>query len=301
MKLKITKFICIALLMCMVIPINANAIAYGVLDNGAHPNVASLLGVYTDSNGKVVGKGQCTGTLVKLSNSLAYILTAGHCAHLWMEQNSFAIGVSFNDSVAQYNDPNLYTVITHPLIILHPDYRVVGGGESFQSDLAMIVFNKSALPEIDNILPAQIIAMNALTDLKNSQKLKGSVLTTVGYGNPELLNAGGSNAGGPMPYSNDATRRIGYETIINIDSDRVESSMNPIQGNSGTCFGDSGGPQFLDNYIATITSTGDMVCRASDKSFRLDIPKSQIFIKCILDQNKVTFTDIGSCGINNLS
>lgn len=285
----------------MFIPINVNAIAYGVLDNGAHPNVASLLGVYTDSNNQVVGKGQCTGTLVKLSNSRAYILTAGHCAHAWMEQNSFAIGISFIDSIAQYNDPNLYTVVNHPLIILHPDYRVNGGGESFQSDLAMIVFDTSAMPGIENLVPAQIIGMNALTNLKNSNQLKGTVLTAVGYGNPELLNAGSSNAGGPMPYSDDATRRIGYPKINNIDNDRVQSSMNPIQGNSGTCFGDSGGPQFLGNYIASITSTGDLVCRSSDKSFRLDIPQSQIFIQCVLDQNKTTLAQIGSCGINNLS
>ena len=299
MKLKFKKFI-LALLIFMLVPINANAIAYGVFDNGAHPNVASLLGVHIGSNGQAVGNGQCTGTLVKLSNSLAYILTAGHCAHTWMEQNSFAIGVSFDDSIAQYNDPNLYTIINHPLIILHPDYRINGGGESFQSDLAMIVFNVSAMPSIANIVPAQIIGMNALTNLKNSQQLKGLKLTAVGYGNPELLNAGSSNAGGPMPFSNDATRKIGYPTIVNIDNDRVQSSMNPINGDSGTCFGDSGGPQFLGNYIATITSTGDLICRASDKSFRLDIPKSQIFVQCILDPNKVTLADLSSCGINNL-
>ena len=41
--------------------------------------------------------------------------------------------------------------------------------------------------------------------------------------------------------------------------------MNPSTGNGGTCYGDSGGPNFLGttNIIAAITITGDAVCRST--------------------------------------
>ena len=48
--------------------------------------------------------------------------------------------------------------------------------------------------------------------------------------------------------------------------------MNPRTGNGGTCYGDSGGPNFLGttNIVAAITITGDAVCRSTNVVYRLD-------------------------------
>ena len=58
--------------------------------------------------------------------------------------------------------------------------------------------------------------------------------------------------------------------------------MNPSTGNGGTCYGDSGGPHFLggvsSTLVASITITGDAVCRATDKAYRLDTPDAQEFL-----------------------
>jgi hypothetical protein len=57
-------------------------------------------------------------------------------------------------------------------------------------------------------------------------------------------------------------------------------SMNPSTGNGGTCYGDSGGPNFLGdtNVIAAITITGDAVCRATNVDYRLDTASARAFL-----------------------
>ena len=57
-------------------------------------------------------------------------------------------------------------------------------------------------------------------------------------------------------------------------------SMNASTGNGGTCYGDSGGPNFLGqtNVIAAITITGDAVCRATNVTYRLDTESARSFL-----------------------
>jgi len=55
-------------------------------------------------------------------------------------------------------------------------------------------------------------------------------------------------------------------------------SMNPAHGDGGTCYGDSGGPNFLGagaaetNVVAATTVTGDTRCRATNVDYRMDTP-----------------------------
>jgi hypothetical protein len=59
-------------------------------------------------------------------------------------------------------------------------------------------------------------------------------------------------------------------------------SQNPATGDGGTCFGDSGGPNFMmvdgRRILAAITITGDAVCRATNVTYRLDIPSARDFL-----------------------
>jgi hypothetical protein len=52
-------------------------------------------------------------------------------------------------------------------------------------------------------------------------------------------------------------------------------------GLGGDCFGDSGGPKFLDGnttmIVATVT-TGDANCRSKSKDWRLDTPEARGFL-----------------------
>ena len=57
-------------------------------------------------------------------------------------------------------------------------------------------------------------------------------------------------------------------------------SMNRARSNGGTCYGDSGGPNFLGdtNIVAAITITGDAVCRATNVDYRLDTESARTFL-----------------------
>ena len=59
-------------------------------------------------------------------------------------------------------------------------------------------------------------------------------------------------------------------------------SQNPATGDGGTCYGDSGGPNFLDvdgrQVLVAITITGDAVCRATNVVYRLDIARAREFL-----------------------
>jgi hypothetical protein len=54
--------------------------------------------------------------------------------------------------------------------------------------------------------------------------------------------------------------------------------MNQATGDGGTCYGDSGGPHFLDGVVVSLTVTGDRWCKSTDKTYRLDSPVSQEFL-----------------------
>jgi hypothetical protein len=58
--------------------------------------------------------------------------------------------------------------------------------------------------------------------------------------------------------------------------------MQPSTGDGGTCYGDSGGPHFLggveSDLIVSTTITGDAMCRATDKTYRLDTTSARDFL-----------------------
>jgi hypothetical protein len=69
-------------------------------------------------------------------------------------------------------------------------------------------------------------------------------------------------------------------TLNSINKSWLRISMNPSTGNGGTCYGDSGGPNFLgtSKTIAAITITGDAVCRSTNVVYRLDTESARAFL-----------------------
>lgn len=57
-------------------------------------------------------------------------------------------------------------------------------------------------------------------------------------------------------------------------------SGNPSTGDRGTCYGDSGGPNFLGttNIVAATTITGDAVCRSTNVTYRLETASARAFL-----------------------
>jgi hypothetical protein len=57
------------------------------------------------------------------------------------------------------------------------------------------------------------------------------------------------------------------------------------RSDGGTCYGDSGGPNFLGagadetNIVAGTTITGDSMCRATNVDYRMDTPSARGFLR----------------------
>ena len=51
-------------------------------------------------------------------------------------------------------------------------------------------------------------------------------------------------------------------------------------GEGGTCYGDSGGPNFIGqgNVIVGMTVKGDSACRSTNDIYRMDIPSTRNFL-----------------------
>jgi hypothetical protein len=100
--------------------------------------------------------------------------------------------------------------------------------------------------------------------------------TAVGYGAQSVtMGAGGAT----FHYAD--IRYVAVGSVNAMNSAWIRASMNPATGDGGTCYGDSGGPNFLGNTdtIAGTTITGDFVCRATNVDYRLDTASARDFLK----------------------
>jgi hypothetical protein len=223
----------------------AQAITYGVPDGNGHPNVGGLVSPEQYSDGTWL---YCSGTLI----SPTVFLTAAHCA-----EDGGRVAVTFDPA---YEDGDkLYEGTFHA----DPLY---GQRQSDPHDIAVVVFDKP----VKGITPATLPEAGSLSDLSGSQ-----TFTSVGYGEYEVTNGPGGHR-----YLYDDVRMVATGTLNSVTPSWLRISMNPATGNGGTCYGDSGGPNFLENtdVIAAITVTGDAICRSTNVDYRLDTESARAFL-----------------------
>src|ERR1041384_7159829 len=101
--------------------------------------------------------------------------------------------------------------------------------------------------------------------------MKTPVFTNAGYGVQNRV------VGGSVPFFqnlNPVPRMFSFSSFNSLNGGYLPLAQNPSTGNGGTCFGDSGGPNFLpvdgQQLIVSITITGDSVCRSTNVVYRLD-------------------------------
>jgi hypothetical protein len=235
----------------------ANAIVNGTLDGTTHPEVGALIAEFLAAGQKDV---LCSGTLI----APTVFLTAGHCTSFLAANGITDVWVTF-DSTFTASSP-----LIHGSYVTHPDFGFSGaGGFSDPHDQAVVLLDASPA----GITPARLPTANMLDRVS----LTGQTFTAVGYGTVRTGKTGGPNA-----FFFDSTRRNATQSFLSILPAWLNLSMNPSTGSGGTCFGDSGGPHFLggltSNLQVSLTVTGDAVCRATDKTYRLDTPAARAFL-----------------------
>ncbi len=224
---------------------SASAITDGTADGNGHPNVGGLVAPTVYSDGTWI---YCSGTLI----SPTVFLTAAHCADV-----SDRVRVTF-DTAYQDGDKT-YSGTFHG----DPLYNQ---SQSDPHDIAVVVLDKA----IRGITTAQLPSANSLSNLSGSQQF-----TSVGYGAYEVT----KGPGGHQYLYNDV-RGVATGTLNTITQSWLKISMNPSHGDGGTCYGDSGGPNFLgtSDVIAATTITGDAVCRSTNVTYRLDTESARNFL-----------------------
>ena len=126
------------------------------------------------------------------------------------------------------------------------------------------------------ITPARLPQARLLNVLAARNGLRGQTFTCVGYGLQERLHA---QPGAPA-FSGGGTRMKAVSTFSTLTKPWLHTSQNRAHHEGGTCYGDSGGPYFLDragysNTIVAVTSWGDAVCVAHSISYRVDTPSAR--------------------------
>lgn len=221
------------------------AITNGVVDGDAHPNVGGLVSPTQYSDGTWL---YCSGTLI----SPTVFLTAAHCA-----ENGDLVGVSFDTAYVDGDTVYGGTFYADPLYSQR---------QSDPHDLAVVVLDVA----VQGIAPAPLPQAGALANLSKAQRF-----TSVGYGAYEVTNEPGGHQ-----YLYDDVRMVAMGTLNTTNKAWLRISMNPATGNGGTCYGDSGGPNFLGTtgIVAATTITGDAICRSTNVVYRLDTESARTFL-----------------------
>ena len=227
----------------------AQAITYGTPDtNNRYPFVGALVGTF--DNGTYP---YCSGTLI----SPTVFLTAAHC-----DIGEERVCVTFDRAYTSKSKLYCGTFIAHP--------DAWSGGINNPNDVAVVVFSKP----IKGIQPAEVAELGLLDEMKAEGTLNQSTaFTSVGYGAQEV---GKPKEG--FTYFDTREYAVGY--FNSLGPGMLHISQNIHTGSGGTCYGDSGGPQFLGdtNIVVSITVTGDMFCKSTNVTQRLDIASVQDFL-----------------------
>ncbi len=221
------------------------AITNGTVDGNGHPNVGGLVSPRQYSDGTWL---YCSGTLI----SPTVFLTAAHCG-----EDAERVTVTFDTDYVAGDKVYDGTFNADPLY---------NHTQSDPHDIAVVVLDKA----VKGITPARLPAAGSLSNLSSKP-----TFTSVGYGAYLVTNSPGGHQ-----YLYNDVRMVATGTLNATNAAWLRISMNPATGNGGTCYGDSGGPNFLGttDIVAATTITGDAICRSTNVVYRTDTESARTFL-----------------------
>jgi V8-like Glu-specific endopeptidase len=250
-KMLFVLFSVIVILAVAVSPVGA--VTDGELDGEGHPYVGLM--VAQDADGNPLWR--CSGTL--LSSTL--FLTAGHCT----ESPAAHVEIWFDSDVtnaALHNYPFNGDVGGTPYT--HPQYDP---NAFYLYDLGVVVLDEPYVLGEYGALPT----LNQLDQYATRRGQNKVTFTAVGYGLQESFPDAAS-----WKENNLRIRMVAHPKLNQINGGLVGDFSLLLSNNAhtgGTCFGDSGGPNFIgdSNVVAGVTSFGlNGNCAGTGGVYRVD-------------------------------
>ena len=229
-------------------------------DNGLHPNVgAFLLPRLSDHSLRII----CSGTLV----TPRVFLTASHCTAFALSQGFTATWVTFDPNYGITH--SIFSTPYHGTIVHNPDYK-----QPYHADFSLILLDQP----VTGITPAAIAPVGFLDALRDSGVINTTDYLNVGYGTSEKIVLQGQ--GPTFPF--DGIRKWTISGFHALNPDMIHLDQNLNRGLSGTGYGDSGGPTFVDTasgpVVISVVSTGDVPLYSTSVNTRVDTVAARDFL-----------------------
>lgn len=232
------------------------AVTDGDLDGEDHPHVVLLI---MDVGGSPAFR--CSATLL----SPTVVLTAGHCTSNFPGDPFTGMRV-FTESDVDNGDnnypfpgPNTVEAVAW---VAHPLYETA---PFFLHDVGVVILEAPGVPLATyGTLPG----VDQLDVMKTRRGNQDMTFTAVGYGLQRI---------NPVFVEAERVRMVANPRLIQINTPGFTGDFSLLLSNNhatgGTCFGDSGGPNFLGdgNVVAGVTSFGlNGNCAGTGGVFRMD-------------------------------
>ncbi|MGI9252500.1 MAG: trypsin-like serine protease [Thermomicrobiales bacterium] len=226
----------------------------GVLDGEGHPYVGLMVAIDTD--GKPLWR--CSGTLV----SSTLFITAGHCT----EDPANRIEIWFDADVQSGIPGNGYPYVgkAHGTPYTHPQYDP---SAFYAHDLGAVVLDAPLIRSAYGVLPE----LDQLDALKTRRGTQDVTFTAVGYGMQRSFPDAASWKDQALKV-----RMIATPKLLQINTGFTGDGSLMLSNNAhtgGTCFGDSGGPNFVRSspVIGGVTSFSlNGTCSGTGGVYRID-------------------------------
>src|SRR5215216_5259971 len=248
-KMLFAVFSALVILAVAVFPVGA--VTDGELDGNRHPYVGLM--VAKDANGTPLWR--CSGTLI----SPTIFLTAGHCTESPAVSAEIWFDADMQTDTAAKGYPT--TGQAHGTTYTHPQYNP---NAFYLYDLGVVVLDKK-------MRMSQYGALPKLDSLDSLSPSADTTFTAVGYGLQKAFPTATD-----WKESRQKVRMVAYPQLVQINTGFTGDGSLVLSNNTntgGTCFGDSGGPNFVgnSNVVGGVTSFGlNGTCGGTGGVYRVD-------------------------------